>query len=63
MVEQVEEFRPEINARSLTREGEVFYHGEIRVDEIRTGYWRSGSIAKLSCCGSGEAACVKPLAQ
>src|SRR5579862_2992247 len=48
MVEQIEKFRPEIQAHILPRQSELLDDGEVCVDEVRTVNGYTAGVAKLT---------------
>ncbi len=61
MVEEVEEFCPEVQAHIFPRQGELFDHGEISIDEIRTVDGNTTGVAELTRCGVRKAGWVNVL--
>src|SRR5271168_505799 len=55
VVEEVEEFRPEIQTHIFPRQLELFDHGEIGVHEIRTVDGNTTGVAEFTRSGMHEA--------
>src|SRR5271154_6634297 len=54
MVEEVEEFRPEIQTHIFPRQLELFDHGEVGIDEIRTVDGNAAGVAEFTLRGVHE---------
>src|SRR5580698_1897119 len=58
VVEEVEEFRPEIQTHIFPGQFELFDYGEIGVDEIWTEDGNAAGVSEFTSCGLHKAGCV-----
>src|SRR5208282_1916579 len=61
VVEKVEEFRAEVQTHIFPGQFELFDHGEISIDEIRTVDGNATGVAEFALSGVHKAGCVNVL--
>src|SRR5258708_27916663 len=60
MVEEVEEFRPEIQAHVFPRQGELLDNRKVGIDEVRSRQRRARRISEFASCRCRACARIKP---